>query len=310
MKISQESNDIKNTYLAVATMLLAILCVDTYMVIIKFLGDQYSIVQLTVFRNIAAIIPLFLLLLFTKEYFSVFKKIDNKFLILSALRGLSFLAMNVFIFISVVNLEFATAMTLTFSSPFFIVMLSIIFIKDKVGIYRWSAVIIGFIGVVMIMKPTSDIFNIYSIFPILTALAWALSVIVLKYIPDGHSTAKIQLYTLIFNVLGAAILFFLTSNHVEIQSAKDFWLMMLTGLLGGTAAILFIYSYRLIEASKIASFEYFGIPSSFVLGWFFFNEAPWNQLFPGVLVIIFAGMLIIWRDNEKKKSISTNKKFN
>ena len=59
MKISQESNDIKNTYLAVATMLLAILCVDTYMVIIKFLGDQYSIVQLTVFRNIAAIIPLF-----------------------------------------------------------------------------------------------------------------------------------------------------------------------------------------------------------------------------------------------------------
>ena len=91
MKISQENNDIKNTYLAVATMLLAILCVDTYMVIIKFLGDQYSIVQLTVFRNIAAIIPLFLLLLFTKEYFSVFKKIDNKFLILSALRGLQLL---------------------------------------------------------------------------------------------------------------------------------------------------------------------------------------------------------------------------
>jgi drug/metabolite transporter (DMT)-like permease len=110
--------------------------------------------------------------------------------------------------------------------------------------------------------------------------------------------------------LGAAILFFLTSNHVEIQSAEDFWLMMLTGLLGGTAAILFIYSYRLIEASKIASFEYFGIPSSFVLGWFFFNEAPWSQLFPGVLVIIFAGMLIIWRDNEKKKSININKKFN
>ena len=96
----------------------------------------------------------------------------------------------------------------TFSSPFFIVILSIIFLRDKVGIYRWSAVIIGFIGVVMIMKPTSDIFNIYSIFPILTALAWALSVIVLKYIPEGHSTAKIQLYTLIFNVLGAALLFF------------------------------------------------------------------------------------------------------
>ena len=310
MKIVSEKTDLKTTYLAIATMLLAVLCVDFYMVVIKFLGDDYSIIQLALFRNAAAIIPLFLLLLFTKEHFLVFKNVDKKFIYLSFLRGLCFLSMNIFVFISVINLQFATAMTLTFSSPFFIVILSIIFLRDKVGIYRWSAVIIGFIGVVMIMKPSGDIFNIYSIFPILTALAWALSVIILKYIPDGHSTAKIQLYTLIFNVLGAAILFLLTSNHVEIQSAKDFWLMMLTGLLGGTAAILFIYSYRLIEASKIASFEYFGIPSSFVLGWFFFNEAPWSQLFPGVLVIFFAGMLIIWRDNEKKKSININKKFN
>ena len=310
MKNFPEKVDIKKTYLAITTMLLAVLCVDLYMVVIKFLGDDYSIIQLALFRNAAAIIPLFLLLLFTKEYFSVFKNLNKKFLYLSFLRGLCFLLMNIFVFISVINLQFATAMTLTFSSPFFIVILSIIFLRDNVGIYRWSAVIIGFIGVVMIMKPTSEIFNLYSIFPILTALAWALSVIVLKYIPDGHSTAKIQLYTLIFNVLGAAILFFLTTGHVEIQSSKDFWLMMLTGILGGTAAILFIYSYRLISASKIASFEYFGIPSSFVLGWFFFNEAPWSQLFPGVIIIIFAGMIIIWRDNKKNKSIDINKNFN
>ena len=310
MKNFPEKVDVKKTYLAITTMLLAVLCVDLYMVVIKFLGDDYSIIQLALFRNAAAIIPLFLLLLFTKEYFLVFKNLNKKFLYLSFLRGLCFLLMNIFVFISVINLQFATAMTLTFSSPFFIVILSIIFLRDNVGIYRWSAVIIGFIGVVMIMKPTSEIFNLYSIFPILTALAWALSVIVLKYIPDGHSTAKIQLYTLIFNVLGAAILFFLTTGHVEIQSSKDFWLMMLTGILGGTAAILFIYSYRLISASKIASFEYFGIPSSFVLGWFFFNEAPWSQLFPGVIIIIFAGMIIIWRDNKKNKSIDINKNFN
>ena len=310
MKNFPEKVDVKKTYLAITTMLLAVLCVDLYMVVIKFLGDDYSIIQLALFRNAAAIIPLFLLLLFTKEYFSVFKNLNKKFFYLSFLRGFCFLLMNIFVFISVINLQFATAMTLTFSSPFFIVILSIIFLRDKVGIYRWSSVIIGFIGVIMIMKPTSEIFNLYSIFPILTALAWALSVIILKYIPDGHSTAKIQLYTLIFNVLGAAILFFLTTDHMEIQNSKDFWLMMLTGILGGTAAILFIYSYRLISASKIASFEYFGIPSSFVLGWFFFNEAPWSQLFPGVIIIIFAGMIIIWRDNKKNKSIDINKNFN
>ncbi len=309
MKISSEKTDLKKTYLAIATMLLAILCIDLYMVIIKFLGDEYSIIQLTLFRNVAAIIPLLLLILFTNEFSTIFKNIGNKFLILSCLRGICFLSMNVFIFISVVNLEFATAMTLTFSSPFFIVILSIVLLSEKIGIYRWSAVIIGFVGVVMIMKPTSEIFSLYSIFPILTAIAWAFTVIILKFIQGNHSTAKIQLYTLIFNVIGGLILFFVTTGHVEIKNFKDFILMTMTGVLGGTAAILFIYSYRLISASKIASFEYLGIPSSFILGWIFFNEAPWGQLFPGVIVIIFAGMIIIWRDNVKKKSIEGNKQI-
>ena len=309
MKISSEKTDLKKTYLAIATMLLAILCIDLYMVIIKFLGDEYSIIQLTLFRNVAAIIPLILLILFTNEFSTIFKNLGNKFLILSCLRGICFLSMNVFIFISVVNLEFATAMTLTFSSPFFIVILSIILLSEKIGIYRWSAVIIGFVGVVMIMKPTSEIFSLYSIFPILTAIAWAFTVIILKFIQGNHSTAKIQLYTLIFNVIGGLLLFFVTTGHVEIKNFKDFILMTMTGVLGGTAAILFIYSYRLISASKIASFEYLGIPSSFILGWIFFNEAPWSQLFPGVIVIIFAGMIIIWRDNIKKKSIEGNKQI-
>ena len=310
MNISSEKSDLKKTYLAIVTMLLAILCVDMYMVVIKFLGDEYTVIQLAVFRNIAGVIPLFILILFTKEYLSVFKNLSNKFLVLSFFRGLGFLSMNIFIFISVINLEFATAMVLTFSSPFFIVILSIIFLKDKVGIYRWSAIFIGFFGVVLIMQPTSDIFNFYSIFPILTAVAWAFTVIILKFIPEGHSTAKIQLYTLIFNVIGGVILFLITTGHTDIKNTQDFLLMTLTGILGGTAAILFIYSYRLISASKMASFEYFGIPSSFVLGWLFFNEAPWEQLFPGVFVIVFAGMIIIWRDKVKQKSTKVSREIN
>tara|TARA_Y100000590_G_scaffold406068_1_gene494949 strand:- start:233 stop:1165 length:933 start_codon:yes stop_codon:yes gene_type:complete len=310
MNNSSEIVDIKKTYLAIVTMLMAILCVDLYMVVIKFLGEEYSVIQLTVFRNVTGVIPLFVLILYTKEYLSVFKNVNNKFIFLSLIRGFCFLAMNIFIFISVINLEFATAMTLTFSSPFFIVIFSIIFLKDRVGIYRWSAIFLGFLGVVLIMKPTSEIFNFYSVFPILTAVAWAMQVIVLKFIPDGHSTAKIQLYTLIFNVLGGVFLFFITTGHIEIRSIQDFLLMTLTGILGGTAAILFIYAYRLISASKMASFEYFGIPSSFVLGWLFFNEAPWSQLFPGVLVIISAGMIIIWRDSVKQKSLNVSRNIN
>ncbi len=308
MKNSSEEINLKKTYLAITTMLMAILCVDSYMVVIKFLGNSYSIIQLTVFRNTFAVIPLFLLIYFTNEHLTIFQNLNKRFIGLSVLRGFCFLALNIFIFISVINLEFATAMTLTFSSPFFLVIFSIIFLKEKVGIYRWSAIILGFLGVVMIMKPTSDIFNFYSIFPILVAVCWAFSVILLRYIPEQYSTAKIQLYSLIFNVMGGLILYFIFSGYSEIQSSKDLFLMILTGILGGTAAILFIYSYRLIAISKLASFEYLGIPSSFILGWIFFNEAPWEQLFPGVLIIIFSGLVIIWRDSKKEKLLKVSKK--
>ena len=309
MKIISKKTDLRKTVLAILTMLLGVVCVDLYLVVIRLIGDDYSVFKLAVFRNFFAVIPLIILLLFTKEHKALFQKISNKFLILSCLRGLTFLSMNLFIFVSVINVEFATAMTLTFSSPFFIVILSIFFLNDKVGIYRWSAIVIGFLGVVLILRPTSDIFNFYSIFSILTAVAWALSVIILKFIPKGYTTSKIQFYTLIFNVVGALILFVILTNDFTVNSLNDLMLMILTGILGGSAAILFVYAYRLISVSKLASFEYFGIPSSFLLGWLFFNETPWSQLFPGVLLIVFAGFIIIWRDAQKNKRFKGSKKF-
>tara|TARA_B100001540_G_scaffold114271_1_gene102376 strand:- start:3404 stop:4336 length:933 start_codon:yes stop_codon:yes gene_type:complete len=309
MKIIKEKSDLKKTFLAIFTMLLGVVCVDLYLVVIRFIGNDYSIFKLAVFRNAFAIIPLLILLLFTQEYNKLFHNISKKFLVLSCLRGLSFLAMNLFIFVSVINVEFATAMTLTFSSPFFIVIFSIFFLNDKVGIYRWSAIIIGFIGVILILRPTSDIFNFYSIFSILTAIAWAFTVMILKFIPSGYSTSKIQFYTLMFNVIGALFLFMILINDFSVNNLNDLLLMILTGILGGSAAILFVFAYRLISVSKLASFEYFGIPSSFLLGWIFFKEAPWSQLFPGVLLIVAAGFIIIWRDSQKSKTVKGNKKF-
>ena len=309
MRIAKEKSDLQKTFIAIVAMLAGVVCVDLYLVVIRYIGDDYSVFKLAVFRNFFAIIPLLVLLFISKEYNSLFKNINKKFLSLCCMRGLCFLAMNIFIFLSVINVEFATAMTLTFSSPFFIVILSIIFLQDKVGIFRWSAIIIGFVGVVLILRPTSDIFNFYSTYSILTAFAWGVTVIILKFIPKNFSTSKIQFYTLVFNVIGAFSLFVLFSNDFYVNNYKDLFLMVLTGILGGTAAILFIYAYRLISLSKLASFEYFGIPSSFLLGWIFFNEAPWGQLFPGVLLIVFAGFIIIWRDAEKSKSLKANKQI-
>ena len=298
-----------NTYLAVGAMLLGIVLIDSYGIIIKSLGDLYSTTQLLVFRNVFAIIPLIILILFSQDNSKIFKDLNKKFITVCLIRGLCFTGVNVFFFISVINMQYAIAMTLTFASPFFIALLSIVILKDKVGIYRWSAIVIGFFGVVMIMKPTSDVFVIYSIFPILVAFCWSLSMIVLKFIPENISTAKIQFYSLFFSIVGAFILYFISSDHQPIENIFHLFLMVMTGILGGTGGILFIYAYRLMLPSKLAPFEYLGIPSSFILGWVFFKEAPIDQLFPGVLAIVLAGMIIIWRDAKKENLQRDNKKF-
>ena len=290
----------KNTFLAISAMVIGVIFIDIHGLIVKYLGGEYSTIQLALFRNTFAIIPLILLLIYNKESSDLFKNLNKKFILFCFIRGSCFLAINILYYIAINNMEFATASTLTFSSTFFIVILSIFFLGDRVGIYRWSAVIIGFVGVVMIMKPNSSIFSYYSILPILVAFLWAFQVIVLKFIPYNFSTGKIQFYSLFSSFLGSLIFIFFTTGHTYIESNTDFLILSLIGIFGGTAAILFIYSYRLIAASKIAVFEYLAIPSSFILAWIFFGEAPFGQLFPGVLFIVFAGMIIIWRDKNKK----------
>ena len=250
-----------NTYLAVGAMLLGIILIDSYGIIIKSLGDTYSTTQLLVFRNVFAIVPLIFLILFSQDDSKIFRDLNKKFIIICLIRGLCFTGVNIFFFISVINMEYAIAMTLTFASPFFIALLSIFILKDRVGVYRWSAIVIGFLGVIMIMRPTSDVFVIYSIFPILVAFFWSLSMIVLKFVPENISTAKIQFYSLFFSILGALLLYVFSSGHQTIESMSHLFLMAMTGILGGTGGILFIYAYRLMSPSKLAPFEYLGIPS-------------------------------------------------
>jgi drug/metabolite transporter (DMT)-like permease len=290
-------------------MLLGIVVVDFYGVIVKSLGNLYPTPQLAFFRNFFAIAPIVFLLILTKEISFIFKDITKKFLLLCFLRGISFVLMQIFYYISIINMSFATATTLTFSSPIFIVILSIVILGERIGIFRWSAIIIGFAGVLTIMSPTSEVFNYYSILPLLAALCWAVSNIVLKFIPENFSNAKINFYSINFSYLGSFLILLSTTEYSHIQNNSHWGLMILIGILGGFASILFSYAYRLVSPSTLAPFEYLGIPSSFLLGWIFFSEAPISQLFPGVIGIVLAGLIIIWR--EKKLSIEddTSKKL-
>ena len=129
MTNSSSKKNLKKIYLAISAMLLGVFLVDIYGIIIKFLGDTYSTVQLALFRNAFAIIPLLSLIFYTNENVKIFKNLNKKFIILCFLRGFCFLAMSILYFIAITNMDFATASTLTFSATFFTVILSIFFFK-------------------------------------------------------------------------------------------------------------------------------------------------------------------------------------
>ncbi len=155
MKLIINSLTENKVYLSILLLVLGIIFVDLYGVIIKYFGDVYPMMQLTLFRNVFAVIPVMLLVCLSGQFLEIFKDLNQKVIFLSFLRGTSFLVMQVAYFFAIINMNFATATTLTFSSPIFIVLVSVVFLGDKIGIYRWTAVFIGFIGVILILNPTN-----------------------------------------------------------------------------------------------------------------------------------------------------------
>ena len=288
-----------NGIAAIIILLIGVFLLDTMGALIKMLSSSYSTTSLAVARNVFGFIPIFLVLvLFNKS--QAFKvKISKKSTLLVFTRGFSITAAQFCFYLALTKLEFATASTLVFAGPLFLTALSIPLLKVSVGIYRWSAVIIGFIGIILIMGIGKDIFTRYALLPLGAAFGYALSSITVKLFPAEMPTAQIQMYTQVTTLFGAIILLVVTSSYTPVLSFSDAFYIFSMGIIGGVGVICLITAYRMTEPSLIASFEYFGIPFSIILGWIFFNELPISRLFPGVFLIIGAGTIIIWREKIK-----------
>ncbi len=298
-KIRGSINNNNKFFSAICLLLTGVLFLDIMGVFIKYLGTTYSPTFLAVARNIFGFLPIIIVFLLSKNIpISTFRVSKRSFLFI-IIRGLSIAGAQFSFYLALHTLEFATASTLAFASPFFLTALSIPLLRSQVGFWRWSAVIIGFTGIILIMGVGSDIFSVYSLLPICAAFGYALSSVIVKLFPDELPTSIIQFNTQIITLLAAVSLLFLFNGLETINSIVDFILITTMGISGGLGVICLISAYRTLEPGLLAPFEYFGIPLSIILGWLFFNEFPISQLFPGVFFIFLAGFIIIWRENRK-----------
>ncbi|MEJ2178077.1 MAG: DMT family transporter [Gammaproteobacteria bacterium] len=282
---------------AVAVILVAILLFDLQGAIIKVLGDRYSVPQIAAFRNSFGLIPSLIVLYFSNQWHASGRKFRLPKLHLALLRGISIAAAQFFFYWSLTIMEFATASTLAFAGPLFITALSVPILKSKVGWMRWTAVVIGFIGIVMVMQPSGEeVFDTRALIPVIAAFGYGLSSVLVRLFDDSSPTALINLYTTLVALTCSALLMFYLDGYQPIQTPTDWLWMLALGLVGGFAVFCLIVAYRLTQPSNLSPFEYFGIPFSFVIGLLLFDEAPIGKLFPGVIFIIAGGLLIVWRE--------------
>ena len=284
---------------AILFILFGIFLLDIMGVIIKYMGEQYSVLQYAVARNAFGLIPVLAFLFYSFGLKMETGSFSRREKFISVGRGFCIFFAQICFYLAIIKLEYATAATLAFASPIFLTALSVPILGNKVGPWRWSAVAAGFFGVLLIIRPGSDLFRPEAFLPLGAAFGYAMAAVLVKLFPPKVHTAKIQLYAQMTTLLATIFVALITASFSSIESLSDLFLLALMGISGGIGVILLISGYRLTEPSLIAPFEYFALPISFALGWIFFMEWPFDKLFPGILGIVLGGIIIAWREGRK-----------
>lgn len=272
-------------------------------VCIKATGDHIPLFQVVFFRNFFALIPLFFVIYFLKLKLSTI----NKYPLHLGRAVIGITAMSLF-FISIRYVPLVEMQTISFSSVFFISILSVFFLGEKIGYRRIIAVIVGFIGVVIILNPGSAIFSNYSFLPLIASFFLSIAVIFLKKILlTNNNILSVWIFTAFCTVIS---LFFYDDTWIWPQN-YDLIFMVASGFLGFVAQICLTKSFQMADASLLAPLDFSSVIWSFLIGYIFFQEfITLNVLFGG-LIIIMSVSYIFYRERVLKKQIvlGTNKQF-
>jgi drug/metabolite transporter (DMT)-like permease len=298
--IKNPSQKSSKTLQAVGLLLLSTACFDMMSVFIRILLTDFSAQELSAYRNVIGAIPSLLLLLYTRELRFNGPSLVIKQWRLALLRGLSIALAQLCFYSAIGHMELATVSTLGQTNAFFVVILSVIIMGEKVGIWRWTALFLGFLGALLILNPGDDAFSIYALLPIGAAFFYSFTIATLPKFDKSISNGLLYLYSSVAAGIAAVILAFYMTDFSPINSFREFFLIFTMSIFGGIGVLFLMLAYRMISPSALAPFVYFGILTAFLFGWIFFGEFPIETLFPGAFLIVGAGVLVIWRENKAR----------
>ena len=290
-----------NLLFAVVLSLSGLFLLDCMGIAIKYLRDDYPAAQLSVFRNLFGMLPCFIALYFSNDWHLGGKKIIITQWKLGLVRGVFVSIAQLCLYTSYLYIPFALVATMEYTGPMMVTLLAIPLLKEKFGWYKSLAVISGFIGILFIMEPWSEDFNIIILLPIVAALGYSLARVTALNFTFETPTPLINLYGQVGTMICSLALVIIFNMWENFKNFYDLIILLVMGLAGGTGTLLLIYGSRKAELSKIMPFDYIEIFFALILGWIFFREWPIDKLFPGALFIIFGGCVIYLRQNYYNK---------
>ena len=212
---------------------------------------------------------------------------------LQILRGITLLSANICFFYSISIISMAKALTLAFIAPLVTTALSTIILGENVGIKRWSAVIVGFLGSLVVIRPGLIEFNLATLAALGTGFFYGVYLIITRKL---HTVDNPLLTLLITGVVGAIISsLFVPIIWINLSQSQWLWLALM-GIFACLGHLLLIYSLRYADASKLAPFGYFEIVTTIILGYYFFQDFPDIWTFTGLFIIIFSGVYVFKRE--------------
>lgn len=265
--------------------------------VIKDVSRQFPTGEIIFFRNLFAFIPLLLYVWLRGERLNL--RTRNGWG--HVMRGAFGVTSMFFLFYSYQVLPLSDAIALGLSGPIFVTVLSVPILREQVGWRRWSAVIAGFIGVVIMTRPGPGVFDIDAVWPLLGAVFYAFAMISIRRLGSREPSSSIVFYFSAFSVLASLITipFGRFGGGFQWVMPQHFWScveLFAIGLLGGTAQILLTNAYQRARASVVSPFDYTALVYGFVLAWIFFLEVPDAFLIVGGLIVVASGVYIIHRE--------------
>ena len=278
-------------------MFLSIIGFSLMDVIVKWSVD-YPVGQVLFFRGFFGIIFYFFII--PRERLHDFYKTKRPGL--HSLRCLAGLIAIIAIFIALRKLPLATVVSISFAAPIFTTIFSIFLLNEKVGIYRWLAVLVGFIGILIITEPGISNLNIYYIFPIIFCLGLSYVAITLRQL---STTEPVWLISLFFSIAITFLSFLTLPFGWVMPSFNHFLILSLVGIFGGVSNLWLSQSYKYSEVSLVTPLKYLTLVFAIIFGYFIWDEIPTIKTLIGALLVIVSTLIIFRREIYKKKIITS-----